>query len=961
MGASSFEWYSLFIFGYRYYLACSKEGEQMAKFVVVDLETTGHSPKKGDKIIEIGMVTIVDGVITDQYKSFVHPEQPIPSFISQLTGIQDADVQGAPLFDEIVEDVVSRLDGAYFVAHHVEFDLGFLDYAIREVTGHKLSMPVIDTVELARILMPQAPGYKLGQLAEFFNVSHKDPHRALADAYVTGEILLKLLHKAKGLPYETLSHLLQLEAKLKSDVSELLQGIVNEKAFSLDHTEMDLFRGIAVRKQEEYEEVSHTSQESFAPFLENTFQQEGYLHKHMDKYEDRKGQREMATTIYDAFQSQTHAMIEAETGTGKSLGYLIPALYEVMETGERVVVSTHTTQLQSQLIEKELPFLQKALPFSFSSALLKGKQHYLSLKKFEHELFSPTSDNYDVALTKAMILVWLTETTTGDRDEIQLPSSGQIFWRKVSAEAEGYADPKSLWYRMSFYQQAKKRAQKADIIITNHSLLCTDIIRQNGLIASYKKIIVDEAHHLESSAAKHFGLRLDYVTIQYLVNEMGGNQNGDWMYNVLSAYPELSMRLDIRKWDQYMQRIREEADELFRFIFSYVVKKHNAEITLNDVGRFQYRYQKGQEDVTTWNTIEEMTHRVSFYMRDAIQFLHQCKQYITMAETSNEATRWTEDITMYMERLETIINGLQELLIEDQKHLVKWIELEAYGAKNAVFLYSEPIEVASMLSEHFFDKKESVILTSATLTMKDSFSFMLKRLGLPNEDTIQYKIPSPFQYDEQVQLLIPNDFPSVKYGEQEAFVHATCEAIYSLANVTEGRMLVLFTSYDMLKKTYYVMKDFMDQEEFMLIAQGISSGSRTRLKKNFQAFDKAILFGTSSFWEGVDIPGEDLTSLVIVRLPFQPPDHPVYEAKSQSLKESGKNAFMELSLPNAVLRFKQGFGRLIRSSSDRGIVFVCDDRIVRAKYGKYFLDSIPDMPVHFDSTTKLIKQAKEWL
>lgn len=933
----------------------------MAKFVVVDLETTGHSPKKGDKIIEIGMVTIEDGVITDQYKSFIHPEQPIPSFISQLTGIQDKDVQGAPLFDEIVDDVMSRLEGAYFVAHHVEFDLGFLNYAIQEVIGKQLTMPVLDTVELARILMPQAPGYKLGQLAEYFKVSHKDPHRALADAFVTGEILLKLLHKAKGLPYETLSHLLQLEGKLKSDVSELLQGVVNEKAFSVhDDSEMDLYRGIAVRKQEDPNENNDEPQEGFAPFLEHTFKENGYLHKYMERYEDREGQREMATTIYDAFQSHSHALIEAETGTGKSLGYLIPSLYEAVMTGERIVVSTHTTQLQSQLIEKELPFLQKSMPFSFKAALLKGKQHYLSLKKFEHELFSPTADNYDVVLTKAMILVWLTETTTGDRDEIQLPSSGQIFWRKVSAEAEN-VDPKSSWYRLSFYQRAKKRAQKANIIVTNHSLLCTDIIRSNGLISSYKKIIVDEAHHLEASAAKHFGLRLDYITIQYLINEMGGNQKGDWMYNMLSSYPELSMRLDLSKWDQYMQNIREEADELFRYIFSYVIQKHNAEISLNDVGRFQYRYQKEQEDPSAWRTIEEMTHRVSFYLRDAIQFLHHCKQYITMAETSNEAMRWTEDISMYMERLETIIDGLRILLIEDQANLVKWIELEAYGAKNAVFLYSEPIEIASMLAEHFFNKKESVILTSATLTMKDSFSFMLKRLGLSKEETIQYKIPSPFKYEEQVQLLIPNDFPSVKYGDQESFIHATCEAIYSLATVTEGRMLVLFTSYDMLKKTYYVMKELMEQEEFMLIAQGISSGSRTRLKKNFQAFDRSILFGTSSFWEGVDIPGEDLTSLVIVRLPFQPPDHPVYEAKSQALKESGKNAFMELSLPNAVLRFKQGFGRLIRSSSDRGIVLVCDDRIMKAKYGKYFLDSIPDLPVHFESTTTLMKKAQDWL
>ncbi|KGX85530.1 ATP-dependent DNA helicase DinG [Pontibacillus marinus] len=934
----------------------------MPKFVVVDLETTGHTPKKGDKIIEVGMVTIENGEIVHQFHSMVNPEQPIPSFISQLTGIEDQDVQDAPLFDEIVDEIVHLCQDAYFVAHHVQFDLGFLNHAIQETTGKSLDIPVLDTVELGRIMIPQAPGYKLAQLAEYLDVAHDNPHRALADAYVTAKILLQFIHKAKQLPYETLQQLSSLERKLKSDLHELLSNWMESKAFTIEErADLEIFRGIALKRN--YEEVQRNvpEVEGFQPYLDHLLGNDGSLSKNMDRYEERGSQRIMATTIYDAFQSGSHALIEAETGTGKSLAYLLPAVYEAVTKQNRVVISTHTTHLQSQLLDKEVPLLHKILPFSFTSALFKGKQHYISLKKFEFELYHGTSDNYDITLTKAMLLVWLTETATGDIDEIQLPSSGNIFWRRISAEAEGYIDPKSPWFSRSFYQRARKQAQQADLLITNHSLLCTDISENYSLLASYNKLIIDEAHHLEATAAKHFGRKIDYVSIQYLLNEMGANSAGDWIYGLLSSYPEMALKHDITKWDELVQNAKEESDELFRFLFSYVVKQHNAHISLNDIGRYQYRFQNDQENPQTWSTVQEMTRRVSFYLRDLIQFLHKCKNWISLAETSEEASRWIEDIRMYMERMEEVIHSLDHLLLSEEESIVKWIEIEAYGAKNAVFLHSEPIEIASIMQDQLFERKESVILTSATLTMKDSFTFMMKRLGLEESSTIQQKIQSPFHYEHQVQLMIPNDFPNIKYGNQEDFIHATCEAIYSLATITRGRMLVLFTSYDMLKKTYSAMKEFIDQEEFILIAQGVSSGSRSRLKKNFQAFDQAILFGTSSFWEGVDIPGQDLTSVVIVRLPFQPPDHPVYKAKSEALKSQGKNAFMELSLPNAVIRFKQGFGRLIRSSQDRGVVMVCDDRIMKAKYGKYFIDSIPSIPVHFESTHQLMEEAKRWL
>lgn len=924
----------------------------MDKYVIVDLETTGQSPSKGDRIIEVGLMFVENGKITDQYSSFVNPSVEISPFITNLTGISNEHVAGAPTFKEVAQIIRDSFEDAYFVAHNVQFDYNFLNYALIDVGLPPITNPVIDTVELARILLPGAPGYKLNQLAEYFDITHDDPHRASSDAYVTAELLLKLIDKAKGLPVETLELLKKLEPKFKSQLFTHFSNWIDHKRFSLNNRDdLEIYRGLALKKiQDDFHEENEVLA-SFSDFADDLLADDGFLSKELTGYEPRTGQREMTEVIFDAFTSKHHALIEAETGTGKSLSYLIPSVFHAIKNEQRVMISTHTTQLQSQLLEKEIPLLKKCLPLNIKVALIKGKHHYISLEKFEQEVYGDVSeDNYDVVLTKAIILIWLTETESGDQDEIQLPSSGKLFWKRISAEAEEPFNPASPWFSRTFYQRARKKAQKAHIIITNHALLCTDMIKDYQLLPSYEHVIIDEAHHLEPVASKHFGLKLDYVSLQYLFNEVGSIETGGFVQTVCDTIDD--------RWDSVWELAKEEADEMFRHLFTFVVKQRQKDISLNDIGRYQYRIKPENETSSSFIIVKEMAQRLMFQIRDLIHYLWEAKKSLENNQVDPDVVN---DVDSFIDRLQKIIDDVESFLLIEQQTEVKWIEIEAYGAKNAVYLYSEPIQIAPMLKTSFFDAKKSVVLTSATLTMKNSFSFIRQQLGIEKETVLEKKIDSPFNYSKQVQLLIPNDFPNIKYGDLDDFIIATCEAIYSLARVTKGRMLVLFTSYDMLKKAYAMIKEIIEQDEFILIAQGISSGSRSRLKKNFQAFDQAILFGTSSFWEGVDIPGDDLTSLVIVRLPFQPPDHPVYEAKSEKLKSDGKNAFMELSLPQAVIRFKQGFGRLIRSSSDRGIVFVCDHRMMTARYGKYFTESIPKVPIHYQSTHQLINKAEEWL
>ncbi|MFD1849511.1 ATP-dependent DNA helicase DinG [Oceanobacillus bengalensis] len=932
----------------------------MEKYVVIDLETTGHSPTKDDKIIEVGIVVIENNEITETKSTFFNPKQSIPPFITKLTGITDEDVKDAPLFHEEADKIIEIFKDSYLIAHNVPFDLGFLNSELELNGKGKLTNPVIDTVELSRILYPKSTSYKLNQLAEYLNIQHDVPHRALSDAYVTAKLFLKLKEKLDTLPYETIHSLLQLSSMFKSDLYALLNERQEKLAFSTtDRDDIETFQGLAFKQLKEEDKSTSAFTTSYGDFLDDIYEENGKLSKRMKRYEKRQGQRDMSEVIFDAFQTKKHAIIEAETGTGKSLGYLIPAIYESVKMKQRIVISTYTTQLQSQLIEQEIPLIEALIPNTFKAALIKGKHHYISLEKFAHEMHSNVNDNYDITLTKAMILIWLTETETGDIDEINLPSSGYLFYRKISTEAEGGLDPYSPWFNKSYYQKAKKKAMHADIIITNHALLAMDMFNDYQFLPTYKKVIIDEAHHFEDTAAHHYGLDVDYVNMQYVLNQIGHWEETKSLGKLLSRYTDYQDELPLKKWDEVLDHTKYEIDVLFGAIYHYVLDSYKTSMATSDVGRVQYRFEEEKEDENRWNAIKEMVTRLTFYLRDLIHILAATEQTLYKKDALDKYDK--DDLNGMVDVLQGFIDRFEQLfLLESSVPQVRWVEIDTKGPKNAVFLYCEPTDISSLLMNDFFDKKESVILTSATLTMNDSFSYIEDRLGLPSDRLETERIASPFSYKDQVQLFIPTDFPDIKYGKMDDFIYATCEAILSLAEITNGRMLVLFTSYDMLKKSYFLLKEMMDLDSYVLIGQGITSGSRTKLKKNFQTFDQAILLGTSSFWEGVDIPGDDLSCLMIVRLPFQPPNHPVYEAKSNQLKEIGKNAFMEYALPNAVIKFKQGFGRLIRSTNDRGIVFICDARIMKARYGKYFIKSIPEVPITYDTISKLMEKAEEW-
>ncbi|MBB6444673.1 ATP-dependent DNA helicase DinG [Bacillus benzoevorans] len=928
------------------------------KYVVIDLETTGNSPKKGDKIIQFAAVVIQNGCVIEEYSSLVYPEQPIPAFIEELTGLSDEMVKDSPLFADIAPKVVKLLKDAYFVAHNVLFDLTFLQEELIMAGFEGFHGPVLDTVEMARILMPGSDSFTLSDLAVQEGLSHDRPHQADSDAYVTGELLLILFKRLHRLPLATIRQLHKLSYSLKSDLDEILAEIMLQKQKSLEELpdQLEQFRGITLKKEQR--NISRDGEKEMI-YPAGDRDKEMLLKKVFPFYEKRSGQFRMMDLVHDTFQQEHHSMIEAGTGVGKSIAYLFPALIEAVRSRKPVVISTFTTQLQEQLLTKDIPLLQKMVEFPFHTVLLKGKNHYISLEKFERTLREP-ENNYDTALTKMQLLVWLTETSTGDRDELHLSSGGQMYWNKVKHDVTDQMT-NHAWSSREFYNRMKRDAQSAHLIITNHSFLLSDLIAERGILPEFDCLIIDEGHHFEKTSRKFLGQKLDYAHVRYFLQHMGLYEQKQMAYRMVQTMEKFCIEAEAgtqyAAWNKIMADLSFEMDELFKVV-SFIVKKH---IKNKHNGWVNCRLDNRQ--TRELNMLTAAAERFLFLLKEYNKAMSDWYEMMQQkgGKQNEKLNMLLSELVSWMNEGEKIMQSIREILLQPLGEHVHWIEMDTRAMQNKTTIYAQPVSVSSQLNKLVFQKKKSVVVTSATMTVKGNFTYMLNELGLEPSQVYLEQITSPFRYDKQVQFVISNDLPEVNSVSLAEYAAAIGEHIISIAEATKGRMLILFTSYEMLRKTYELLKESGFLHEYTMLAQGITSGSRTRLTRNFLRFEKAILLGTNSFWEGIDIPGEDLSCLIMVRLPFSPPDEPHTEAKCLEVKEKGGNPFYDYSLPEAVIRFKQGFGRLIRTSTDKGLMVVFDRRVISTRYGKAFLDSIPSVKAQEMNIDQLTDLIKRWL
>lgn len=621
------------------------------------------------------------------------------------------------------------------------------------------------------------------------------------------------------------------------------------------------------------------------PFMRDIFGPGGFLDKCMiGGYEHRPAQLQMAEAVDDAFEKHHHAILEAGTGTGKTLAYLMPAI----SSGRRVVVSTATKSLQEQLYQKDVPFLQKHFAPEWKVAVMKGRSNFLCLAKMHAMGEQPMLKGMEEVDAFRQIRDWAKLTETGDRAELTFLPDDSELWSRIDARRDTCTGKKCPQFDQCFLTGMRTRAKEADLIIVNHHLFFADLALKHddfgSILPEYSAVVFDEAHEMEDVASDYFGQEISNFRFEELARD------ADQMMRLLHlGTPSLMRRT---------QRIREKS----RSFFDMFPPKE---------GRFPFSRQEREA------FLEEN--------REAYDGLLNALKGL---ETEFAAlTQKPEELLRIARRSFEIRQDLGFLFESNEKNYVYWFERRNKG----VFLAATPIDVSQILRERLFEPFDTVILTSATLTVGGRFEFIRQRMGLDHAQESQ--LPPEFEYERQALLYLPQRMPDVR---APGFAAKAADEIVGLLEMSQGRAFCLFTSYAQMNDLFGRVSERVD---FPLLLQG--TAPRSILLERFKTTANSVLFATASFWQGVDVPGEQLSCVIVDRLPFAVPSDPIVAARVRALQEEGRNPFSEFQVPEAVLALKQGFGRLIRTKTDRGILALLDTRISRMPYGKIFLESLP--------------------
>lgn len=937
-------------------------------YVALDIETTGLDPER-DAIIEIGAVKFRGDEELDTWSSLINPGRPIPYPIEQLTGITSLEVRQAPPLRSLAHPLANFVGYHPVVAHNASFDLGFLQRQglLRE------NLP-IDTFELAGILMPHAARYSLGRLADALGIRFVTRHRALEDAQATMQLFLALLEQAGQLDLSIIQEINRTAARSQWPLLQVFRDLEQSRvhgAFARSIGQQLTAKGalngrgpIGLLFQDEKKTEPLRPREQPEPVdvatLTGFLEEGGLLARAFPGYEYRSQQVEVLQAVANAFNEGRHLLVEAGTGTGKSLAYLLPAIYFAVKNSERVVISTNTINLQEQIFVKDIPTLQDILPLKFRSALVKGRSNYLCQRRLDIFRRNRQLNEGETRLL-AKVLVWLPSTVTGDRAELFLPTSTeQAPWRHVSAEAETCSLERCRYRENGrcFYYRAHEKAEAAHLIIVNHALLLSDVAAQSRVLPPYRYLIVDEAHHLEDATTRQLSFTTEQRRLERLLDEISrdlgsGNYTG-YLAQLLKTTRRSAPEAIYTKMEQLIKELHRSVEIGKRHLYDFY---NELQIFLHNHAPGSQAYDKRLRLTASlrvqpdWTNIETMGDNLCTNLYHLGEKLEKLAG--GLAELDEFDVPYLEDLA---QDLRGLLHGVREhheqfnaMLFEPSPQEIYWAQVSV--STQLVSLHAAPLHVGQLVKKHLFYTKHSVILTSATLRTDRDFRFIKERLSA--EDADEAAVGSPFDFERQALLYLPTDVPE---PNQPQYQKALEQALIPLIRTVGGRTLVLFTSYHQLRATQRAIARPLANAQIAIFAQGEGT-SRAQLLENFRTTERAVLLGTRSFWEGIDVLGPALSCLVISRLPFSVPDDPIFATRAETFDDP----FNEYSVPETILRFRQGFGRLIRSTTDRGVVVVMDKRLLTKRYGEKFLNSLPPCTVIRASLAELPRTAARWI
>jgi Rad3-related DNA helicase/DNA polymerase III epsilon subunit-like protein len=888
------------------------QGRLLDDFVAVDIETTGLDPATSE-ILELAAVRFRNGDVSETFEQLVLPNGDIPVEVQMLTGIKPEAVTGCPRLRDVLAPFRDFVGRSPIVGHNLGFDLSFLEPALRQ---HGLpSMPAerIDTLLLSRLLFPKGEAHSLAVMQSLLNVAADGEHRAAADAAAAGRVLLSLTGRASEMGREALQALADACATVPP-----LDRLLGE--FASDA----VGRGIAKPEAER----------NFLPRLDTPARKRGSLEDDVSRflgpggplsavlpgYECRHEQIDMAVEVARTFDREEILVVEAGTGVGKTLAYLVPSLIAAHRLEKRVVVSTRTKNLQEQVFRHDLPLLRRAGLAPVAAALLKGMSNYLCLRKYregmERGITGATAD----ALLP--VVAWMRTTRTGDLEEgIALTRAARF----IAADPGTCLGTRCPHRRRCFYQAARRQAQQAGLVVANHALLVADIRAGGAVLGPYSFLIVDEAHALEQTALDGFGGACWLAELERRTRQVEALAGRDTGLRAACAEVVESARSFFDLVTTAAQHVSATGPE-------------GAGKRVRFVGGDQFHSVWGSESLALAENVKRFTHDVRQLGR-------------RLSAGSDAESRTAADLQGIADVLDEWGSRLAILGLGEERDRVFWCE----QSRDRWGLVEAPVEVGHVLRETPFGAVKGAVCCSATLAVESSFDFFRERVGLADSPRVgEAHFGSPFDLEGQLMIAIASYLPPPR---GDGFARELTRAVAAVSQVLGRGAMVLFTSHSLLRESRTLLDGVVAGAP--LLAQGLD-GSRSSLKDRFGRSKEAILLGADSFWEGIDLPGEALECLVITKLPFPVPTDPVIQAQAERVEAVGRNGFEHYMLPKAVLKLRQGIGRLIRTRDDKGVAVVLDGRLLTARYGRVFLESLAVKPVLARTEDELVALLASW-